>query len=532
MKRLKKSINKVIAESETIDWLILHRIAKLSKSTINASFSFLDAKEAPSKSFNKSEGYLSLKGNKIVKEFNQYIIHEIDKYPKNIIALSNLFIFITRLSYNGENREILIEAFKEKIGKKKARDIFDELTKSLNLEYFKHLNVKNEFPDNPDAWLELFQGSQYSHQISDPVVTSLQLITFKTDRELDFKYIENMKPIMRSVLFGFYGFNLKITKSKITSLLENEKELAFLAAYIIDDIGSDKSIPSWLNQKLINKCVENHWENIGKHLFINIYGLSYRNKNRWKWNKRIETLLHKPLYNKITKANSNFSEWISMQVFPGNFIALFNWLSIKKVKFNDIEEVNKDAIFTQFIDELKRIIKDIPNTFVSENNYDPFDTCRLNEFKYYNSLAYLLLFTLFTSKKNLKEIRDICYEFKPLFYGGYKAKSLATHFSEIVLIIALSGDKIKGVDIDRFENLKELLSIIEETILIPYIHLSERQEEIWNPECEKEMMTFNSGKILINNAIKKNKISKVKNIYSEFFETFEYIKIAEWPYER
>jgi hypothetical protein len=103
MKRLKKSIDKVITESETIDWLILHRIAKLSKSTINASFSFLDAKEAPSKSFNKSEGYLSLKGNKIVKEFNQYIIHEIDKYPKNIIALSNLFIFITRLSIQRKN---------------------------------------------------------------------------------------------------------------------------------------------------------------------------------------------------------------------------------------------------------------------------------------------------------------------------------------------------------------------------------------------------------------------------------------------
>ncbi|RTZ02723.1 hypothetical protein EKL98_12745 [Flavobacterium bomense] len=532
MKKLKSSIQKVVTECTYIDWLILHKIENLTKSTTNVSFSSIDEKEAPSKPFNKNEGYISLKNSKMIKIFNEIILELVNDFANNTIAISNLFIILTRTSYNGENEEILIENFKNKIGKKQSKNIFQFLLASLNEEYFKRRYSKKEFPDNPNEWLQLFQASQYSSQMSDPIIAALQLVKSGTDRKLDFVYIENMTPIIRAVLIGWYAFDIKISKAKMLEVLKNKNELVFLSAYIIDDIGSDKIIPNWLNQNLINKFIEDHWDNIGKHLFIHIFGLSYRNQSQGKWNKKIENFIHKTLYKKIVSDDFDFPIWMNKIIFPDSFIALFSWFTTKKISFNKITEKNKKEILNQFISELQRISKELPNSLASENSFDPFDSYRLNELKYRNALAFLLLFFLFDTTENLKEIKNICYDFKPLFYGGYSSRSLATHFTEIIFLIALSGNKIKGVEDDKFEKIKQLLDILEETVLVPYIHISERQEEIWNPECEKEIMTFNTGKFLINNDLKELKKSKVKNHYSQLYGTLELIKIAQWPYER
>lgn len=532
MKKLKNNILKIITECSHIDWLILHKLENLTKSATNVSFSSIDDKEMPSKPFNKNEGYISLKNSKAIKNFNEIILELTNDFTNNTIVISNLFIIITRTSYKGEDKKILVENFKNKIGKKQSKNIFQLLINSLNDEYFKHRYSKKDFPDNPNEWLELFRSSQYSSQMSDPIINTLQLLESGYDRKLDFIYIEKMNPIIRSLLIGWYAFDIKISKAKMLEILKSEKELVFLSAYIIDDIGSDKITPNWLNQNLIDKFIENYWDNIGKHLFIDIFGISYKNQSRGTWNKKIENFIHKTLYKKVVSDDYDFSVWIKKIIFPDSFIALFQWFAVKKISFNKITKQNKEEILNQFISELDRISKDLPNSLASENSFDPFHSYNLKDIKYQNTLAFLLLFFLFDETGKTKEIKKICYDFKPLFYGGYSSTSLASHFTEIIFLIALSGNKIKGVEDDKFKKVKQLLAVLEETVLVPYIHISEREEEIWNPECEKEIMTFNFGKSLINDNLKEIKKSEIKNYYSQLYETLESIKIAQWPYER
>jgi hypothetical protein len=96
----------------------------------------------------------------------------------------------------------------------------------------------------------------------------------------------------------------------------------------------------------------------------------------------------------------------------------------------------------------------------------------------------------------------------------------------------LSGNRLNGLDENARLSLKQYLKIITDTVLIPYIHLAERDDEIWNPESEKEVFQFNAGRYLITTALVNIKKHEIAQYYNDFFKSIDSIKIAQWSYER
>ena len=74
-----------------------------------------------------------------------------------------------------------------------------------------------------------------------------------------------------------------------------------------------------------------------------------------------------------------------------------------------------------------------------------------------------------------------------------------------------------------------LLTILNKTILIPYIHLAEREEEIWNKETEKSGFQYKIGEYLINDYLKriKNNENVVNECFKDLFELFDNVKVAD-----
>lgn len=365
------------------------------------------------------------------------------------------------------------------------------------------------------------------HSISDPLINCLQLLDSERNHKIDFVFLEKMDPLLRAVLIGQYNYDIVISKSKLEQLYESVAELTFLSACLIDNVMRDKIPPDWLTETLAERFLAN-WDIIGKEIFVHVFGLSFRNKNENKIYKRLQDLIHIILLKKIRSENDETSKWISQFEFPNDFIALFGWLSFKTVILNDIPDSNREAITNQFIAELKRIVKSIPVYLASENSRDPFASFQLHEVKYQTALAYILYFLLFATDKNRNDIKNVCYQFKPLFYGGDSAVYLATWFTEIMILIGLSGNCICGFDDETISSLKQYLNIIAETIMIPYIHLAERDDAVWNTESDNKAFQFNAGKYLVTTYMRRIRNSEIEEHYNEFFRIINNVAIAEW----
>lgn len=532
MKKLKLAIHKIISEKSGVDWLIVHDVSKSSLETDDVEFSFVDGKERENEPFKTNQGYISPKTPDAINKFEEMVGELFKEFKSNTVALVNLFILITRASYNGEDKGTLIKNFKKCLLYKTRQALFDILIDSLNSEYYKHNHSVQKRPESTNEWLDLFHSTQYMHGFSDPLMSCLQLVRTVQDHKLSFNLIENMNPLLRSVLMGWYGFGLNVSKEKLDQCSENEGELAFLSACIIHDTSPDKTPPNWLSQNLIEIYIEKYWEKIGEQIFVHVFGLSNYNKNKNKLYEKLEALIHEVLFKKLSLKASETKEWISKLEFPNDFIALFAWFSMKKIDCSNIPSYNRAAIRNQFVAELKRISKEIPVYFASKNSNDPFNSYQLYEGKYQNALAYFLLFLLYATQNNKKDITKVCFQFKSLFYGGFQACSLATRFSEVMLLIGLSGYKLDGLGKDEFESLKEYVEMLAETILVPYIHLAERDDEIWNPESERKLLQYNAGRYLVNTALSDIKNHEVCQHYRDFFKSIDEVKVARWPYER
>lgn len=527
MEQLKNIIQTIISSKSTVDWMVVHDISKSKIEIEGVEFSFVDGKERYNEPFKTNQGYISLKKTSVVSDFQKIAIELLEEFKSNPIALANLFIVFTRVSYKGEDKETLLKNFKKQLGKDVCSNIFNLLIASLNNEYYRDkYSIKK--PISTNDWLDIFRSTQYMHGISDPLINCLQLVRSERNLKLDFDLLEKMKPLLRAVLVGQYGFDLEIPKSKLEQLYLSADELIFLSACLIDDSAPDKTSPDWLTEMLIEKFLENHWDKIGKQIFVHTFGLSFRNKNDNKLYERLRDLSHVILLKHIKKENDKTLTWISKFKFPDDFIALFGWLSSREIKLNEIPDSNRAAITNQFVSELQRIAKSIPVHLASENSSDPFTSFQLYERKYQVALAYILLFLLSATDTNRKDIENICHEFKTLFYGGFRATHLATHFTELMLLIALSGNYLTGTDEKEYSSLKKYLKVISDTVLIPYIHLKEREDEVWNPESEREVLQFSAGSHLVTNAFANIRKHEIGKQYDNFFKVINEVKITEW----
>ena len=528
MKQLKSIIQDTLSSKKAIDWLILHDIAKCIDTPLaDVELSFIDGKERLEEPFKTCQGYISV----VEKSFTAFsqIIHELTTVNQNnIIALSNLFVVITRYGGHYEEQSILENAFKECIGDVKSKMVFTTLIKSLNEEYYKDNNSLHSIkPDTLAEWLHLFRSVQYLHSLSDPLVSSLCLVK-EHGRDIDYDLLINMNPLLRAVLVSQYGFTLQLSDDELKYRCNDGYGLSLIMACLL----SRADIPSWLSQELINVCIENFWEKIGKQMFNYTFGLNYRNRNENEVYTKLKDLLHNSIILKMTTSAIDSEKCIATLSFPHDFIALSSWLEYKKDAWEKIPYEVKPYFIRQFISELQRIVKTLPTYFSSEKYDDPFLSFQLHERKYKAMLAYVLLFLSLANDDELKSIKNVCYKFKPLFYGGYKAVFLAKNFSTIMLLISLSGESLYNLSDEEWNVVKKYIKGIAQTILIPYIHISERDQTIWEDDIQKKMSCANVDLCLVKDHLCRIQNSDIREVYKEIFDTIEDTKIAKWKYEK
>jgi len=528
---MKDTFLKILKASSEIDWFITH---KLSKEEFNdISFSFVDGEERYDNPFKTNLGYISFNKETFLKEYQKTITELINELKSNDFALANIYILITRTSFKREDDNVLEKAFKKEVGKKNIKSIYELLAKSLNENYYSQLPKKTDNYKSLNDWLEIFNSTAYLHDTSDTLSSILLLADINSLQKIEYEKIKIFNPLIRSRLISWFDTSVELDKDELLELISvNSKEASFFAALLIENDG----FPKWVNDTSLKVFVIKYWDTIGKDLFLHIFGISYRNKN--KDFSILKTIIHSILFEKIKTKNDFNENWFNSLDFPNDFIALFNWIHDNKITLENIDDSNKKLIANSLMSSLNCISDNFNEYIASENNYFPFKSHQLNEEKYQTSLSYILLFITTLDEVSFKiiknEFNSLAFKIRPQYYGSYRSRYLARNFTEILLLIVLSAINISNISEPIIKNIKSLLSILNKTILIPYIHLTEREEEIWNKETEKSSFQYKIGEYLINDYLKKVKNNKnnVKDCFKDLFELFDNVKVAEWLYER
>lgn len=524
---VKDKIERIIRQQTDVNWLIVHEITRGSETYTDVEFSFVDGKERRDEPFGTNQGYISLKSEVVIDEVKQVILELADVFRKNDIALANLYILTCRLSYSAEDDESILSELVKALDSGIRNPLFEVLLTSLNESYYKEHRLFSESPKSVEDWLSLFNSVDYLHTISNPVPQCLMLIDMGWNKGVDFFWIKKMKPLLRAVLMGQYAYDLTMSDTELTASYESEEDLLFLAACLLDDIGPDKKPLPWLNKNLVTVMMK-RWDLIGKSIFVHVFGISYRNKNSNKAYEQLGNLIHEVLHVRLVADNTETHKWIDGLKFPNGFIAFFWWIKSKDIDLRQIPEANTEKIATHFLSELERILHDAPDYFVDDRRSDPLTTHQLSEEKYGLALVYILLFLIYSSEENVNRFKSICMRIKPFYYGAYQASLFATRFTQVMFLIFLSAESIPDIDKKAIESLKKYLEVISDWLLVSYVHLEERDDEVWNPESEKEIFNFNAGRYLVKGMMQSIRKHQVSEYYEDFFKSINETAIAKW----
>lgn len=530
MEELKKILVELLNKSNNIHWFIVHDLSKTLNHNSDIEFSFIDGAIDREEPFNKNLGYITIKDE---SKFEELIKELIIKFKAKEKQLSNIFIIIFRLN-KSTLIEKIISSIKELLTEEILRSVYNLLIQSLNENYYSHIIINKTAPICTNDWLDLFTSAQYYHTISDPLMC-LILFAEIDEQKIDFSYIQIMSPLLRSIIIGKYGWNIKISTSEVLNLIEeNETEASFFSAYLLDDMLPEQKAPDWLSRDIVDVFISKYWNNIGSQTFQHIYGVSHRNKNDNMLYEKFCEYYHEVLLNKI-KDDKKDNSWILSLTFPDGFISLFYWMYKKPdVLKTHITDLNQTKITTRLISEFKRIVDNASNYISSEHRINPFNNYKLNNNKYTIALSYALIFILNAEDKFIdNDLKSILHKIKPLFYGGYASTTFAKDSIGILFIICLSSININGSNKEMENKLKLLISILKETVLIPYIHLIERENVIWDITDKDSQNQYNIGILIINNYLKEiNKNKTLKELYKDIFDVLEDVKVAKWLYER
>lgn len=483
--------------------------------------------------FEKRPGYLVIEedaNSSFISDFRTLVKSRLNS-PE---SLANIFIFQKRISGEESLENETSKGFKE-LAEEHLETIFKILVKSLNIHYFTHHHLSKTHPNNVQDWLDIFRSAQGFNNISDPVIQILDLVKGDNDnQEIELHRLLLLDPLLRAPLFGWYNFEV-VDKDCIlvSTLTSNVVEASFLIATVLNKSTLNSKVPIWLSQQIIDICLKLHWNEIGKELLAHSYGIRFRNKNETDVLTSLKSSVGSSIRGVLLAKDAKDDFAIDNFDFPDSYIALFNWASAEKLgDFNAIPDGKRRRIIKNLISSINEFPLQVATSLSQNNTLDFFQSYQYMELKYLNLFPWILTSLLHEEEDTFSSMKKLFYGVRPMFYGGYELRSQAIQFTEFILMILLSIMKIEAPTKKMLENWEKILSHISSTILIPYIHLTERDNRIWDIYSEYKEDYYNNAKYLINKSIGQIIKIKYSSYFDGFMRTFRDVKVALWPFER
>jgi hypothetical protein len=530
MEELLAAIESVISVYTEVDWLIVRKLAEKFPEEPPGRFLFIDREEKFELPFQFSEGYLKIEGDEY-EPFKVLLKELIEKNRDNLTTIANLFVLQNRTGCQTADAEDELESFfKEAVGDQQIPAVFEVLMKSLNQEFFRHTSVDRDPVVDAKDWFFRFRASAMVGRAYEVPVAVTALVSNNIQGGVDFVFVEQMKPSIRALLCEFWGMGISMGQDQVQVVVEKGDELPFLTVYLVERSQYKSPMPDWMTIDFIRQLFCD-WKRTGAFLLEKTLGGYQRVGVVQPGQKQLEDLIRAVVAEKLVDASLKAAAWIEVLDFPKDYVGVFACLADGTVSYDKILFSNKQRLFLGILRDLERIFDDI-NIFVGENNdHEGPSYWPMSDPKFQFLFRVLLILYLDAGDNgSRKRFKKICFETKLLFYGAFRTSSLARKLAEMIFLTALSADGFTSTSTELFASLDILQSDLVNSILVPYVHTIEREEEIWNPEYEGVIGLLRSENLLVNDALGRIKNGPLFPNYSILFTAMDEIAVARWPY--
>ncbi|GGA82180.1 hypothetical protein [Puia dinghuensis] len=523
------TIQGIVNAGNEVDWLIVRKLAEQFPTDNRERFSFIKEEERIDEPFRFNQGFVTIEDVEF-DEFKSLLRKVIQDNSENLTALGNLFVLQNRVSGPYSENEDLTEFFKGEVGIDRLPLLFETLMKSLNEQFFAHTSIDRDTVLTTDDWLKSFGHSAMAGRAHEVLVAVLLLISEDIQNGVDFRYVRQMKPSIRAVLCDFWGMGISMAPGEVQAVITEGKEVPFLAAYLIDRSKGRFAMPDWMALDRIRDMFLD-WKRTGKYLLEQVLGGRQGYGTPGVGQQTLSNFVRLVVSEVLISDSADSLAWIDGLEFPADMIGVFSCISEDGIAYSSIPVPVKQRLFQVVLRGIKQILGEV-DVFLGENEgHEGPSYWALSDPKFQLMLCGLLVLYLDVGDgDSRKQFKHLCFEIKFLFYGAYKTSSLAKRLAEMLLLTVLSADEFTTESDELFSGLDILQRDIVDTILVPYVHEIEREEEIWNPEFEGVVGMVRSDNLLVNDALARIKNSVLFSKYNILFTAIEEIAVARWPY--
>lgn len=485
------------------------------------------------------------KRNQIILELKEFIKTKLIQKIFTYDGIINIINLISRIDLTHNEQYELMEIVLLNIDEKEYDEISFVLINCLNNQNWCPDYELHSHPKGVEEWEYLFREVQYLDSFNDPTEVLWDLANIMREESNILKIFSTLEPIPKARLLSFYGLRFaKYIKSQdlLTLLKNDEIEVDFFVALIFN-IGQGSNISTtWLSNDIIEWILENKWDIAGRILVRRIFGVYHKTLNdelKVKMQDVINITLKK--WFTETKLLPRLISIVKTMKWPTDFEALVSWLDFcrQREKPVDLNDKIIDELVIKWTKIIKEISENIPN-FVSDRAKDnEYWVSNAFEQKSRLALTYTFWFLLNSSQKVWEEwqkvFKNILYKIKLLYYGSYNANFIAKKFTEHFLNFILSLANITNNVLinQKSDRIQDIMGLMKDVILYPFIRLAEREELTWNPDAYKPDPYHNQELYLINEYLKMIQNDEARrSICDEFFKSWQQFSTTVWPWMR
>ncbi|MBK9284372.1 MAG: hypothetical protein IPM51_08620 [Sphingobacteriaceae bacterium] len=481
--------------------------------------------------FNFNLGYISLEGKNLpdmMVKVTETLAQLLKEFESNEVALCNLFILTTRMDFSGEGQEQFVDQFVKALPLEKREKIYSIMVKEIAKNYYSHTHISKKNPSTVSEWLDLFNQAQYLHGFSDLSQYCYTLVK-EDGKPLRYDYVKQLSPLLRATMYH----DFELTPEELKDLIGSDSnEVSFLVASMLEKTDGSGELPSWLNKELIDYIFKNK-NSIAQHTIYYLFGfIRYESKRNTPIYERFRDLMKAKLRAIVTKKDESLNDLINALNFPVEFLSFLSFLESLKIDLHSIEPTHFETIAKKFVASINKVKLGIPEDLANRNYTDRFNLYYLDEPKYRAGITLLSVSLLHLKADENKQLTDLFYDFKPLYFGGYEAKAMAVNFTEFIFLTFFAIENVSGLNPGIFSSYKDLVSKFSEILLYPYVLEAERDSYMWD-QSENQLTKQNFSKYLVNLSLKNIHKKECKyQLWDQLHSDVNSFKTAEWPFQR
>lgn len=502
-------------------WMIVRDLNAVFAGDRRLGFSLFDDWQSGRLPFDRHQGFVTFRcagadGLKAV------ITALCDAAKEKVCAIGNLWILIDCLNCTNKESFDIQNLFRSLIPLERRRAAFDWIVPYVRDEAYRYIPDRNDLPASIGGWMRFTISSDahdYAHFLASLIAG---------DGSIGLADLFKLPPYLIGALVGFMGYRLALSAAEALAVTE-EAQVAFLAAQMLNYGGDASSVPEWMSRDLVYGLMVDRAETVGLDLFRRAWTYhpqQTRFPRQQRWLRRLTRSVVTEL---LSAGDATALRWIGTLDLVDHVPLVLLMMDNPRIPIPDAVH---EKMGRHILERLQAEVNGLAADLAGERCRVRITSTRMNlpGASRIARMACRMIVGVWPQVE--KSVRNMLYAVRGLFYGGWHARRFASAFVESLLFVVLHAETEGETEL---QDVMKLIDCMDRTVMTPYVHLTEREETIWDDGFQLTPYSPELNTVVINSCLRyllARGNDESRRIAGALADSIRHTSTTPWPFER